>query len=225
MPPCARAPGERSGKQVPSIVILPRAEAQIVDVLGHTLDTFGDSKYVEYRDLIEQALTTLPRHPRRGSAGRTSTRTRGLFTSLARADGRAICFCIGFAAGSKSPGFSTTRWTYLGSNRENGNERSIDDDGRRQRKRSPRGCGRARRGEVIGAPASQPRAAALTGHHTIEDCLAWYAIVGARRQDGGNGNLTWDISSQAVFGSAVRRRLPRGGLVPGGVCSRRDPRV
>ena len=51
---------------MPSIVILPRAEAQIVDVLGHTLDTFGEVKYVEYRALIAHALSSLAATPTAG---------------------------------------------------------------------------------------------------------------------------------------------------------------
>jgi plasmid stabilization system protein ParE len=51
---------------VPSVVVLPRAEAQIIDVLGHTLDAFGEAKYVEYRELIEHALITLAATPTAG---------------------------------------------------------------------------------------------------------------------------------------------------------------
>jgi plasmid stabilization system protein ParE len=51
---------------VPSVVVLPRAEAQIIDVLGHTLDAFGEAKYVEYRELIEHALSTLAATPTAG---------------------------------------------------------------------------------------------------------------------------------------------------------------
>ena len=35
-----------------TVVIHPRADAQIIDVLGYTLEEFGESKYVEYRGLI-----------------------------------------------------------------------------------------------------------------------------------------------------------------------------
>lgn len=51
---------------MPSVVVLPRAEAQIIDVLGHTLDAFGEAKYVEYRELIEHALSTLAATPTAG---------------------------------------------------------------------------------------------------------------------------------------------------------------
>ena len=51
---------------MPSVVVLPRAEAQIIDVLGRTLDAFGDAKYVEYRELIEHALSTLAATPTAG---------------------------------------------------------------------------------------------------------------------------------------------------------------
>ena len=51
---------------MPSIVILPRAEAQIIDVLAYTLREFGEAKYLEYRDLIGLALKTLEADPSAG---------------------------------------------------------------------------------------------------------------------------------------------------------------
>ena len=51
---------------MPTVVILPRAEAQIVDVLEHTLEEFGEAKYLEYRDLIGLALKTLEVTPMAG---------------------------------------------------------------------------------------------------------------------------------------------------------------
>ena len=107
---------------VPSVVVLPRAEAQIIDVLGHTLDAFGEAKYVEYRELIEHALSTLAATPTAGKRRSDIHPTRGRFTSLVRADGHAICFCIAFATASKLPGFSTTRWICLASDHANGSE-------------------------------------------------------------------------------------------------------
>jgi hypothetical protein len=44
---------------VPTIVILPRANAQIIDVLDFTREEFGEAKYLEYRDLISLTLKTL----------------------------------------------------------------------------------------------------------------------------------------------------------------------
>ena len=44
---------------MPTVVILPRVEVQIVDVLEHTLEEFGEAKYLEYRELIGLALKTL----------------------------------------------------------------------------------------------------------------------------------------------------------------------
>lgn len=48
------------------IVILPRADAQIVDVLHFTLEEFGERKYLEYRELIGLALQTLETSPAAG---------------------------------------------------------------------------------------------------------------------------------------------------------------
>jgi plasmid stabilization system protein ParE len=46
---------------VPVVVLHPRAEAQIIDVLAYTLEEFGEAKYLEYRDLIGLALRTSSR--------------------------------------------------------------------------------------------------------------------------------------------------------------------
>ncbi|HEX7842100.1 MAG TPA: type II toxin-antitoxin system RelE/ParE family toxin [Kofleriaceae bacterium] len=51
---------------MPTVVILPRAEAQIIDVLDFTLEEFGEAKYLEYRDLIGLALKTLEVTPLSG---------------------------------------------------------------------------------------------------------------------------------------------------------------
>src|ERR1044071_2703674 len=51
---------------VPVVVLHPRAEAQIVDVLNYTLEEFGEAKYLEYRDLISLALRTLEVTPAKG---------------------------------------------------------------------------------------------------------------------------------------------------------------
>lgn len=51
---------------MPPIVIHPRAEAQIVDVLDYTLATFGEAKYLDYRDLIGLALETIEATPTAG---------------------------------------------------------------------------------------------------------------------------------------------------------------
>lgn len=51
-----------------TIVILPRADAQIVDVLEFTRERFGDAKYLEYRELIRIALFTLAATPTAGRA-------------------------------------------------------------------------------------------------------------------------------------------------------------
>jgi plasmid stabilization system protein ParE len=51
---------------VSAVVILPRADAQIIDVLAYTLDEFGEAKYLEYRDLIGLALETLAATPMAG---------------------------------------------------------------------------------------------------------------------------------------------------------------
>ena len=44
---------------MPPVVVSPRAEAQIADVLSYTLQEFGEAKYLEYRELIGLALETL----------------------------------------------------------------------------------------------------------------------------------------------------------------------
>lgn len=51
---------------MPAVVILPRAEAQIIDVLDYTLEEFGKAKYLEYRDLIGLALRMLEATPTAG---------------------------------------------------------------------------------------------------------------------------------------------------------------
>lgn len=51
---------------MPAVVILPRADAQIIDVLDFTLEEFGETKYLEYRDLIGLALKTLEATPTAG---------------------------------------------------------------------------------------------------------------------------------------------------------------
>jgi plasmid stabilization system protein ParE len=51
---------------VSTVVILPRANAQIIDVLEFTLEQFGEAKYLEYRELISLALTTLEATPTAG---------------------------------------------------------------------------------------------------------------------------------------------------------------
>jgi plasmid stabilization system protein ParE len=136
---------------VPSIVILPRAEAQIVDVLGHTLDAFGEAKYVEYRDLIEHALGTLAATPTAGKR-RSDIHPDAWTFHIARPARRARHLFLYRVRGSVEVArFSTTRWTSLASDRENGSERWPTSDGHRDRevptfsdlgrvKRSPRGC-------------------------------------------------------------------------------------
>jgi plasmid stabilization system protein ParE len=51
---------------VSTVIILPRANAQIIDVLDFTREEFGEAKYLEYRDLIKLALTTLEATPTAG---------------------------------------------------------------------------------------------------------------------------------------------------------------
>lgn len=49
-----------------AIVILPRANADIIDVLEFTREQFGEAKHLEYRELISLALTTLEATPTAG---------------------------------------------------------------------------------------------------------------------------------------------------------------
>jgi plasmid stabilization system protein ParE len=51
---------------VPILVLHPRVDAQIIDVLGHTFERFGEAKYLEYRELIGLALTALEVAPAQG---------------------------------------------------------------------------------------------------------------------------------------------------------------
>jgi len=44
---------------VPVVVFLPRADAQIADVLAHTLKRYGPRKHLEYRALIRIAIEAL----------------------------------------------------------------------------------------------------------------------------------------------------------------------
>jgi hypothetical protein len=62
---------------VPTVVILPRAEAQIIDVLSYTLEEFGEAKYFDYRDLIMpdgQQWRCRPRAPGQDFATRADPR-------------------------------------------------------------------------------------------------------------------------------------------------------
>lgn len=49
-----------------TVVILPRANAEIIDVLDFTREQFGEAKYLEYRELISLALATLEATPTAG---------------------------------------------------------------------------------------------------------------------------------------------------------------
>jgi plasmid stabilization system protein ParE len=51
---------------VPAVVLLARAEVQIIDVLAYTFEHFGDRKYLEYRALIRAAIEVLEGDPRTG---------------------------------------------------------------------------------------------------------------------------------------------------------------
>jgi plasmid stabilization system protein ParE len=51
---------------VPAVVILPRADAQIIEVLAYTFERFGETKYLDYRDLIGIALRALESRPTAG---------------------------------------------------------------------------------------------------------------------------------------------------------------
>ncbi len=44
---------------MPSIVILPEAEAQMEETLSYTLERFGEAKYLEYLELIRAAIRAL----------------------------------------------------------------------------------------------------------------------------------------------------------------------
>lgn len=35
---------------MPAVVLLPRAEVQVADVLSYTLEELGEAKYLEYRE-------------------------------------------------------------------------------------------------------------------------------------------------------------------------------
>lgn len=51
---------------MPSVVFLPRADAQIIDVLAYTLERFGERKYLEYLGLIRAATEALAADPTAG---------------------------------------------------------------------------------------------------------------------------------------------------------------
>jgi plasmid stabilization system protein ParE len=51
---------------VPVVVLHQRVDAQIIDVLGYTLEQFGEAKYLEYRELIGLALAALEVAPTQG---------------------------------------------------------------------------------------------------------------------------------------------------------------
>ena len=51
---------------MPLVLLHPRAEAQIADVLSYTLEHFGEAKYLEYRELIDLAIQTLEATPTAG---------------------------------------------------------------------------------------------------------------------------------------------------------------
>ena len=54
---------------MPAVVFLPRADAQVADVLAHTLKRYGPRKHLEYRALIRIAAIEKPSKPTR-SAGK-----------------------------------------------------------------------------------------------------------------------------------------------------------
>jgi plasmid stabilization system protein ParE len=51
---------------VPVLVVLPLAEAQMEEALAHTLTCFGETKFIEYLDLIDTATQALVEDPRAG---------------------------------------------------------------------------------------------------------------------------------------------------------------
>ena len=51
---------------MPSVIILPFAEAQMAEALVYTFERYGEAKFVEYLDLIELAVQTLTDDPRAG---------------------------------------------------------------------------------------------------------------------------------------------------------------
>ena len=51
---------------MPSVVLLPRADAQITEVLAYTFERFGETKYLDYRGLIDLALKTSEERPTAG---------------------------------------------------------------------------------------------------------------------------------------------------------------
>ena len=90
---------------MPLVVLAPRAEAQIIDVLDYTLERFGEVKYLEYRDLIRLALTTLEATPHAGKRrpeihsdawtyhiARPGRRARHLFLYRIRETVKVACF-------------------------------------------------------------------------------------------------------------------------------------
>jgi plasmid stabilization system protein ParE len=80
-------------------VLLPRADAQIIEVLEYTFVTFGEAKFLEYRELIGLALKALESRPTAGKRrpdihpdawtyhiARSGRRARHLFIYRIRAD-------------------------------------------------------------------------------------------------------------------------------------------
>jgi len=107
---------------VPTVVILPRVEVQIVDVLEHTLEEFGEAKYLEYRELIGPALKTLEVTPMAGKR-RTEIHPDAWTRHIARPGRKARhLFLYRIRDVVELPASFTTRWIYLTSGPRNGNE-------------------------------------------------------------------------------------------------------
>ena len=49
-----------------TVVVLPDAETQMEDALAHTLERFGEAKYLEYLELIQSAVRTVEQEPQAG---------------------------------------------------------------------------------------------------------------------------------------------------------------
>lgn len=117
-----------------TVVILPWANAEIIDVLEFTREQFGEAKYLEYRELISLALTTLGTTPTAGKR-RPEIHADAWTCHIARPGRKARhCSSIVSEKSLKLPASSTTRWTYRANGSGNGNDHGFN---RADRSRAP----------------------------------------------------------------------------------------
>src|SRR5262249_52376736 len=100
--------------------------AQIIDVLDFTREEFGEAKYLEYRELISLALTTLAATPTAGKHRHEIHCDAWTYHIARPVERRGTCSSIVSATSSRLPVSCTTRWTCRASGRGNGSDANAD---------------------------------------------------------------------------------------------------